>query len=146
MKATIENMTTVFKECNEKYFNNSLPRPRFAVMHSWAKSGEFVYEPRKTDKGRILKRSIYMTDCFDFTEKQFRDIMAHEMIHYFIAWNHIKDDDDHGTEFMKMAERLNKEHGFNITKKIDVCPKEHTPKNKTHKLLIKIKSFLLKLV
>lgn len=142
MRATIDNMTEMFKECNEKYFNNVLPRPRFAVMHSWVKSGEFIYVPTN---GRIKKRSIYMTDCYDFTESQFRDIMVHEMIHYFIAFNHIKDDDDHGTAFMRMAQKLNDDYGLNITKKIDVCPKRHTSKNKTHKLLIKIKSFLSKL-
>ena len=36
-----------------------------------------------------------------------------------IAYNNIKDNDDHGIEFLKIAEELNKKYGLSITKKID---------------------------
>ena len=37
----------------------------------------------------------------------FINIMAHEMIHYYIAEHQIKDNKAHGREFMRMAQELN---------------------------------------
>jgi predicted SprT family Zn-dependent metalloprotease len=45
--------------------------------------------------------------------------MVHEMIHYYIAWNRIKDNNAHGKEFMKIANELKEKYGLNITKKVD---------------------------
>ena len=39
--------------------------------------------------------------------------MVHEMIHYYIAWNNIKDNKTHGDEFMRIAEEMNTKYGFN---------------------------------
>ena len=117
MIATVENMTENFRKYNKMYFDGVLPLPKFEVMHTYRISGYFIYDPVK--KGRIRKKKIYMTDNFDFTEEMYRNILVHEMIHYFIAYNKIKDNDDHGTEFMKIAEKLNREHGLSITPKID---------------------------
>lgn len=48
-----------------------------------------------------------------------RNVLVHEMIHYYIAYNKIEDNEDHGVEFMKLAESLNRKYGLSITKKID---------------------------
>jgi len=48
-----------------------------------------------------------------------RNVLVHEMIHYYIAYNKIEDNEDHGVEFMKLAEALNRKYGLSITKKID---------------------------
>lgn len=48
-----------------------------------------------------------------------RNVLVHEMIHYYIAYNKIEDNEDHGVEFMKLAESLNQKYGLSITKKID---------------------------
>ena len=48
-----------------------------------------------------------MTYYFDFTEEMYRNVLVHEMIHYYIAYNKIEDNKDHGVEFMKLAESLN---------------------------------------
>jgi predicted SprT family Zn-dependent metalloprotease len=42
--------------------------------------------------------------------------MVHEMIHYYIAWNRIKDNGHHGKKFMEIANKMNEEFGLNITK------------------------------
>lgn len=118
MIATIENITENFKKYNKLYFDGKLPLPKFEIMHTYKISGYFIYDPVK--KGRIRKKKIYMTDNFDFPENVYRDILVHEMLHYYIAYNKIKDNDDHGEVFMKMANDLNKKYGLGITKKIDV--------------------------
>ena len=48
-----------------------------------------------------------------------RNVLVHEMIHYYIAYNKIEDNEDHGVEFMKLAESLNRKYGLSITRKID---------------------------
>ena len=117
MIATAENMNENFKIYNKMYFEGKLPLPKFEVMHTYLKSGYFLFDPVK--KGRIRKKKIYMTDYFDFTEEMYRNILVHEMIHYYIAYYKIKDNEDHGIEFMKIAENLNKKYGLSITKEID---------------------------
>jgi predicted SprT family Zn-dependent metalloprotease len=61
-----------------------------------------------------------MTDYYDFTPKQFEDILVHEMIHYYLAYFGIDKSCSHGREFKKMAKRLNQAYGLNITKTLDI--------------------------
>ena len=117
MIADVDNMAEKFREYNKLYFNGELPLPKFDVMHTYGLSGYFIFDPVK--KGRIRKKKIYMTDYFDFTEEMYQNILVHEMIHYYIAYNKVKDNDDHGNEFMRIADQLNQEHGLSITKVID---------------------------
>lgn len=117
MIATVDNMTENFKIYNKLYFEDRLPLPKFEVMHTYRMSGYFIFDPVK--KGRIRHKKIYMTDYFDFTEEMYRNVLVHEMIHYYIAYNKIEDNEDHGVKFMKLAESLNRKYGLSITKKID---------------------------
>ena len=117
MIATVDNMTENFKIYNKLYFEGRLPLPKFEVMHTYRMSGYFIFDPVK--KGRIRHKKIYMTDYFDFTEEMYRNVLVHEIIHYYIAYNKIEDNEDHGVEFMKLAESLNRKYGLSITKIID---------------------------
>ena len=87
MIATVDNMTENFKIYNKLYFEGRLPLPKFEVMHTYRMSGYFIFDPVK--KGRIRHKKIYMTDYFDFTEEMYRNVLVHEMIHYYIAYNKI---------------------------------------------------------
>ena len=61
-----------------------------------------------------------MTDYYDFTPKQFEDILVHEMIHYYLAYFGLDKSCSHGCEFKKMAKRLNETYDLNITKYLDI--------------------------
>ena len=61
-----------------------------------------------------------MTDYYDFTPKQFEDILVHEMIHYYLAYFGLDKRCRHGREFKKMANRLNQTYGLNVTKLLDL--------------------------
>ena len=77
--------------------------------------------------------AILMSDYFDFDEETFRNIMVHEMIHYYLYLNNPRDcsvfrrflrflgfkSSDHGPEFMAMAQKLNEQYRLNITKTYD---------------------------
>lgn len=99
-------------------------------MHSYRTLGKFAYfwgEKKKPVKKRYM--AILMSDYFDFDEETFRNIMVHEMIHYYLYLNDTNDcsifsrvlrffsfkNSDHGPEFMAMAQKLNEQYGLNIT-------------------------------
>lgn len=112
------------------YFNHQLQTPKFGLIHTYRNLGKFEYrwgEKKKPVKKRHMM--ILMSDYFDFDEDTFRNIMVHEMIHYYLYLNSTSDcstfsrflrvlgfkNSDHGPEFMPMAESLNQKYGLNIT-------------------------------
>ena len=123
MIATVEYLTELFWECNKKYFDNSLPTPYIELFDSVNKIARFeYYKNKKGSKKPIKNQIIKFTKNYDFDKNTIRDIMVHEMIHYYIAWNRIKDNKAHGKQFMKMAEEYNQKYGLSIKVTIDVSP------------------------
>ena len=53
-------------------------------------------------------------------EKQFKDIMCHEMIHYYLAYCGEDRGCHHGKKFKEMANRLNRKYGLKITPYLDL--------------------------
>jgi hypothetical protein len=120
MVANQDTMKRIFLECNEKYFNNSLPTPSLKTFNEINVIGRFEYfNNKKSTKKPITGQTIFMSDCFIYPKKDFVDTMVHEMIHYYLAWNKIKDNETHGNEFMKMANNMNERYGLNIAIKKD---------------------------
>ena len=134
MIADLNTMPRMFWYCNEHYFNHELPNPKYGVLHSYSTLGRFSYN--LGDKNKPVKkcyRAIFMSDYFDFDEETFRNIMVHEMIHYYLYLNSASDcstfsrflrflgfkNSDHGPEFMAIAQKLNEQYGLNITKTYD---------------------------
>ena len=134
MVADYNTMPRIFSECNKKYFNNSLPTPKFGLLNKTKILARFEYNKNKKGKYPIKRQVLFFSDCFDFDEKDFIEIMVHEMIHYYIAWNSIKDNGAHGKEFMKIANEINEKYGLNITKTKDASSfktTENAPKSKS---------------
>ena len=120
MVANHDNMLLTFDTCNMEYFEGKLLFPQFGLLHSYRTCGYFQYT-----KGGWLDKTLYdptisITDYFDFTEKQFRDIMVHEMIHYYLAYFGIDRKCKHGKKFKEMAEHLNRTYGLNVTPYLDL--------------------------
>ena len=134
MIADYNTMPHMFWECNRLYFGHQLRKPQFGLMHTFRYLGKFEYrwgEKKKPVKKRYM--AILMSDFFDFDEETFRNIMVHEMIHYYLYLNGTSDcsvfsrflrfvgfkNSDHGPEFMAIAQKLNEQYGLNITKTCD---------------------------
>ena len=100
MIANWTTMSQMFRECNKKYFNGSLPSPKYGLMNKLNILARFEYNKNKNGKKPIKWQEIKFSDCYDFPEDSFRDLMVHELIHYYIAWNGIKDNKEHGKEFI----------------------------------------------
>lgn len=121
MVANLINITMTFDECNMKYFDGKLPVPAFDLLHSFRTCGYFHCDYEQGWFSRKLYNfCISITDYYDFTPKQFENIMVHEMIHYYLAYFGLDKSCSHGREFKKMAKRLNQSYNLNITKNIDI--------------------------
>ena len=131
MVANLQNMQLAFDEYNKKYFEGKLPIPMFDLLHSFRTCGYFYCDYEQGWFSRTLYNfRISMTDYYDFTPKQFEDILVHEMIHYYLAYFGIDKSFSHGREFKKMAKQLNRDYGLNITKTLDMSQfkrREGTP-------------------
>lgn len=131
MVANLLNMRLTFDECNIKFFDGKLPIPMFDLLHSFRTCGYFrcEYEHVWFSK-RLYIFCILMTDYYDFTPKQFEDILVHEMIHYYLAYFGLDKSCSHGRKFKQMAKQLNQTYGLNITKSLDISQykrREGTP-------------------
>ena len=131
MIADLNNVPEIYWYCRKKFFNNELPDPKFCIIHSKNVLAKFnCRKAKKTDqkKGKKWKplayKCISISDCFDFDRETFINIMAHEMIHYYLSEHQIKDDKSHGKEFMRMAQELNEKYGLNITETLDASEME----------------------
>lgn len=110
-----------FDRFNAQYFGNTLPTPRFCIGRSRTRLGSLSYQ-RGLVWGRTHPRAhktknaftLTMSNYYDQTEFQFRNVLLHEMIHLSIAVSGLKDTSSHGKIFRGMMARLNRE-GWNIT-------------------------------
>lgn len=113
-------MAEAFERYNRTYFEGKLPVPMFDLLHSFRTCGYFQYTKGGWFDKTLYDPTISITDYYDFSEKQFKDIMCHEMIHYYLAYCNIDRRCKHGKKFMAMADDLNKRHHLNITKLLDI--------------------------
>ena len=120
MIANLGNIAEAFDKYNRAYFEGKLPVPMFDLLHSFRTCGYFQYTKGGWFDKTLYDPTISMTDYYDFTEMQFKDIMVHEMIHYYLAYFSIDRRCRHGKKFMEMAERLNKTYGLHIEKILDI--------------------------
>ncbi len=114
MVANLDNMTNAFNIYNETYFGGILPCPLFAVLHSYRICGCFTWSDM-TWEGEPVCPTIKVTDYYDLEEEDFRNIMCHEMLHYYLMHLHIDMKGTHGKWFKKKAAQLNEKFGLNIT-------------------------------
>ena len=119
MKVTIGLLEGRFEEYNEKYFNCALKYPQLKLLKSYTTLGMFSCR-RMTKSNRKLSGAKIEISCYiDWEEAELRDVMVHEMIHYYLAYMHIDTEITHCEAFLEMAERLNREHSLNIRVKPD---------------------------
>ena len=115
----IDNFTLLSKfiEYNNAYFSGMLPIPQFKLMHGCQTLGYFSYQ---YDEYNNANEMIQMTDFYDYTESQFRNVMVHEMIHYYLYYIGKDVQVNHGKAFNREAKRFNKTYGLNISQYIDI--------------------------
>lgn len=117
MSPTVDFIRGQFAAFNARYFGDSLPEPRFVVINARTILGQFVCSRRRgwgVFAGRPRDFTIKISGHFDMPEKEYQNVLLHEMIHYYIAYNRIKDTSPHGEKFRAIMKRLNEEGGWDI--------------------------------
>lgn len=113
------NIMAGFINFNQQYFGGELPTPSFKIRHSYRTLGYFHCD---LDGYTVIEPTIEISDYYDYTESQFRDILVHEMIHYYLVYKGKDMACKHGKEFKKMSNDFNFRYGMNITSTIDLSP------------------------
>ena len=128
MTLTTDILRTWFRQFNTDYFGDELPVPRIALSKARTRLGSLTYSRvlrlsgwKYTDF--VIRISIY----YECTEREFQETLLHEMIHYYIAYHNITDTSSHGTVFRQIMQRLNTEHGWNITVSTSMRKHKLTP-------------------
>lgn len=115
MELTTEILKERFDKYNKEYFNGELFTPELLLKRSFKTMGLFECTKKSLQRGRrIWGAKIHISSYFNWTEEFLRDVLVHEMIHFYLAKKHIDDNLSHGEEFLKMANRFNEEYGMNI--------------------------------
>ena len=113
----VGHLACLFRDYNIKYFGGVLPTPYFRIMHEVDLLGYFTYSPYSVPGTTEV---IDISDFYDYDIDQLRDILVHEMIHYYLTYTGVEVYPSHGPAFLNMAQRLNLAYGMNITPIIDL--------------------------
>ena len=113
MQVSIDWIKNWFLRFNADYFGGQLPLPRLRLSQSRTRMGSMSCK-RKYHLGKyhLTDFTIHMSNYYDLTERQFQNVLLHEMIHYAIAYSGMKDTSAHGIVFRRMMDHLNRDHGF----------------------------------
>lgn len=112
MIATYSIIRTRFYKYNQLYFDNELPMPKLCVKSTYNFFGLFIY--RNNNDGTVRWSKLCVSRYFDFSEKELRDVMVHEMIHYWLLFKKVDMELSHGEAFRKMMSTFNMKYGMNI--------------------------------
>lgn len=136
MRICESQIRCLFRQFNQNYFGNMLPMPYIKIRHSVNTLGYFSYMQNEMFG---TTETLEISDFYAYTSNQLRDIVVHEMIHYYLYY--IGEDVrlKHGKSFMRMARQLNQSYGLHVTPTIDLTrmkPRPNAPYLK--RLLFKI--------
>lgn len=143
MVVTREWLVENYNKYNNLIFNGGLPTLErgkdqwvnfdLKVNNSRVFLGQFCQRQKGFfgEMNYIIKISRY----YDRDEKGLIDTLVHEMIHCYIAYNHIRDTSPHGVEFKRMMRRLNYQYGLNMSVRTSVNAKPSAPKNEEFYIL-----------
>jgi len=118
MTATIPFILETFSKYNNLCFEGKLPPIPVKLTRARTFLGKVTYVGKRDIFGNVVRYEKFcmrVSSSFNLTEAELEDVVIHEMIHYYIALNNIKDSSVHGTVFRRMMETINREFGRNIT-------------------------------
>lgn len=117
MKATVSFLQQRFATFNELIFEGKLPLLPIELSNARTFMGKCEFKKRRKlwGKTECYDYKIRISTRYDLPEQELDDVLIHEMIHYYIAWNGIKDSSAHGKVFRKWMTAINAIHHRNIT-------------------------------
>ena len=93
MIITLAEIERQFDKWNDTIFGGELPRPTFELIQTKRHLGQFHWRKIGTDK---MGYSIRISVFYDRPLEAYVDTIVHEMLHFYIKYNGIKDTSSHG--------------------------------------------------
>lgn len=117
MKPSTDYIVRKFQEFNAQMFDGKLTMPPIQLSRARSFVGQCVARKRRTllRGTQLFDFRLKFSICFDLTEQEWEDTIIHEMIHYYIGVNGIKDTSAHGQVFRQMMETFNQRFGRKLT-------------------------------
>ena len=116
MRATIPYVEKKFEDFNRLMFDGKLPMLPIELSDAKTFLGMCVYKKKRTLLGKTVcyDFKLRINTRIDLAEEEVEDIIIHEMIHYYILVNKIKDTSAHGRVFRQMMNGINERFGRHI--------------------------------
>ena len=108
---------------NSLCFEGALPPIPFRLTRARSFLGKVAYKVRRGifSGPKITDCCMRISTSFDLPEDEWEDVIIHEMIHYYILVNGIRDTSAHGVVFRKMMDDINSKYGRHITVRHRSC-------------------------
>lgn len=116
MDITVEYIKDKFDNFNRQIFSGELPPIPVLLSSARTFLGRCEYKRKRNRQGKTVVYDFRLRiSCrFQLKEEELEDIVIHEMIHYYIAINQLKDTSVHGTVFRRMMNEINQRHGRHV--------------------------------
>lgn len=117
MRPTEDYVVRKFNEFNRLCFEDKLPPIPVRITQAKSYLGKIVFRREKTlwKKRRFADIRMLISNRRDLDADVVDDTILHEMIHYWILHNDIKDTSTHGHVFLRMMHDLNRRFGRRMT-------------------------------
>lgn len=113
------DLSMSFDKINNSFFNGCLPKCQFNLQLDKDYMGLFKYDGINAENETLINPIISVNGAYQYNTLQLDSIMAHEMIHYYLAYAYIDMQCTHGEAFQHMANEMNSELGLNIEEEVD---------------------------
>ena len=115
MRPTLRYIEEKFDYYNNLCFGGQLPRPRMMLTQRIGAVGMTKSRVALINGKPVVLHTIEVSVRYDLPEIEYIDTIVHEMIHYYIQINKIKDDSPHGTVFHSIMNEISQKYGIRIT-------------------------------
>lgn len=110
MRPTYKFIEETFSKYNDLIFDGALPKPVFRLTTTRLAMG--------VTRTKILNNqkhiSIDISIRYDLPKEDYISTIVHEMIHYYIDYNDLPDNDSHGKLFVSIMNQINANYNLNI--------------------------------
>lgn len=117
MDITIPYLQQKFDEFNQQMFSGKLPPIPIQLSHAKTFLGQCVFKRRVNLLGRRENYDfrLKISTRIPMSEQLLEDTLIHEMIHYYIGVNQLRDTSVHGSIFRQMMTDINTRFGRHLS-------------------------------
>ena len=118
MTPTIPYIQACFDEYNARFFDNTLPSIPIKLSNARTFLGKVTFTRHRSWLFGPVRNENFVLRIntrLDLPEELIQDTILHEMIHYYIAVNQLRDTSSHGRLFRREMARINAAGNRHIT-------------------------------